>query len=203
MLDEYCYKYDCITDPYTYPGSTVLRNRYNIRDSLVLAKVERRITEAQLVLLEKQEPPIGHFDLKHLQALHKFLFGNIYDWAGEIRSAGFISKGNTIFCHSDFIVPYAKSLFSRMIKEDFKRMSKEQCAKRMAFYLSEVNALHPFREGNGRTTRLFFEIFAKANGWNLCIAAIPHDEFVEAMIESMNGSLEKLEIIIAKVICRE
>ena len=145
------------------------------------------MTEAQIVLLENQDPPRGNFDLKHLQALHKFLFGNIYDWAGEIRTAGFISKGKSVFCHSDFIVPYAQSLFSRMHREDFRKMTREQCAKRMAFYLSEVNALHPFREGNGRTTRLFFEIFAKTNGWDLCFAAIPHDEFVEAMIESMSG----------------
>ena len=89
-----------------------------------------------------------------------------------------------------------------MHREDFKGMTKEQCAKRMAFYLSEVNALliHPFREGNGRTTRLFFDSFAKANGWNLGIAQILHDEFVAAMIESMNSSLERLEDAIGKVL---
>ena len=74
-----------------------------------------------------------------------------------------------------------------MHREDFKGMTKEQCAKRMAFYLSEVNALliHPFRE---------------ENGWNLGIAQIPHDEFVAAMIESMNSSLERLEDAIGKVL---
>ena len=202
MLDEYTYKYDCIIDPYTYSGSKVLRNRLNIRNSEALSKVERRTTEARLILLDTQDPPSGQFDLKHLQALHKFLFGSVYDWAGQIRTAGFISKGKSIFCHSDFIVPYAQSLFSRMHKEDFRRMTKEQCAKRMAFYLSEVNALHPFREGNGRTTRLFFEIFAQANGWKIGISSIPHDVFVEAMIESMNGSLEKLETSIETVLTR-
>lgn len=60
--------------------------------------------------------------------------------------------------------------------------------------------IHPFREGNGRTTRLFFDGFAKANGWNLGIAQIPHDEFVAAMIESMNSSLERLEDAIGKVL---
>ena len=87
-----------------------------------------------------------------------------------------------------------------MHREDFKGMTTEQCAKRMAFYLSEVNALHPFREGNGRTTRLFFDSFAKVNGWDLGIAQIPHDEFVAAMIESMNSSLERLEDAIGKVL---
>lgn len=178
MQDEYDYKYDCMIDPYTYPKTSVLRNKFDIRDSAVLSKVERRITEAKVVLLETHRLPGGHFDLKHLQALHKYLFDDIYDWAGEIRSAGFISKGQSIFCHSDFIVPYSQSLFSRMHREDFKDMTKEQCAKRMAFYLSEVNAIHPFREGNGRVTRLFFASFAKANGWDLCMAQIHHEEFV-------------------------
>lgn len=68
----------------------------------------------------------------------KYLFGDIYDWAGEIRSAGFISKGQSIFCHSDFIVPYAQSLFSWMHREDFKGMTTEQCAKRMAFFERRV-----------------------------------------------------------------
>ena len=200
MRDEYDYKYDSITDPYTYPDSTVLRNKLNIRDSDILNKVERRITEAKLVLLETNQIPKGHFDLNHLQAMHKYLFGDIYEWAGEIRSAGFISKGKSIFCHSDFIVPYAQSLFNRMHQENFKSMSHEACAKRMAFYLSEVNAIHPFREGNGRTTRLFFESFAKANGWNLCISQIPHQIFVEGMIESMSGPLDKLENALAQVL---
>ena len=200
MHVEYTYKYDCIVDPYTYSGTAILRNKFNIRDSSVLSKVERRITEAKLVLLQTRQLPRGHYDLKHLQAMHKYLFGDIYDWAGEIRSAGFISKGQSIFCHSDFIVPYAQSLFSWMHREDFKGMTTEQCAKRMAFYLSEVNALHPFREGNGRTTRLFFDSFAKVNGWDLGIAQIPHDEFVAAMIESMNSSLERLEDAIGKVL---
>lgn len=122
---EYNYKYDCIVDPYTYSGTAILRNKFNIRDSSVLSKVERRITEAKLVLLQTRQLPRGHYDLKHLQAMHKYLCGDIYDWAGEIRSAGFISKGQSIFCHSDFIVPYAQSLFSRMHREDFKGMTKE------------------------------------------------------------------------------
>ena len=64
----------------------------------------------------------------------------------------------------------------------------------------EMNIAHPFREGNGRTTRLFFDSFAKVNGWDLGIAQIPHDEFVAAMIESMNSSLERLEDAIGKVL---
>ena len=87
MHVEYNYKYDCIVDPYTYSGTAILRNKFNIRDSSVLSKVERRITEAKLVLLQTRQLPRGHYDLKHLQAMHKYLFGDIYDWAGEIREA--------------------------------------------------------------------------------------------------------------------
>lgn len=74
MHVDYNYKYDCIVDPYTYPGTAILRNKFNIRDSSVLSKVERRITEAKLVLLQTYQLPRGHYDLKHLQAVHKYLF---------------------------------------------------------------------------------------------------------------------------------
>ena len=66
MHVEYNYKYDCIVDPYTYSGTAILRNKFNIRDSSVLSKVERRITEAKLVLLQTRQLPRGHYDLRKL-----------------------------------------------------------------------------------------------------------------------------------------
>lgn len=86
MHVEYNYKYDCIVDPYTYSGTAILRNKFNIRDSSVLSKVERRITEAKLVLLQTRQLPRGHYDLKHLQAMHKYLFGDIYPKSRSKRS---------------------------------------------------------------------------------------------------------------------
>lgn len=96
MHVEYNYKYDCIVDPYTYSGTAILRNKFNIRDSSVLSKVERRITEAKLVLLQTRQLPRGHYDLKHLQAMHKYLYlrlggGNQISWLHQQGSVHLLS----------------------------------------------------------------------------------------------------------------
>ena len=82
-------------------------------------------------------------------------------------------------------------------------MSVKQCAEKMAYYLSEVNALHPFREGNGRATRLFFETLADKHGWDLAFVRISQEALVEAMIESMNGSLVPLSRLLEKCLTRQ
>ena len=95
------------------------------------------------------------------------------------------------------IESYARGIFSKMQRENFSEMEVKQCACRLAYYLSEVNALHPFREGNGRSTRLFFQIFADKHGWTLSFEKISHVTLVEAMIESMNG--DKIRTTFPKV----
>ena len=198
MLDEYDYKYDCEEDPYTYPGTRVLINKFDIRDPRTLAELERQITEVRILAPEEFGLPKGKFDLKHLQAFHKYLFEDIYDWAGSIRQHGFLSKGNSIFCSAEFIIPYANTIFKKMHAENFRDMGEEMFAERIAYYLSEVNAIHPFREGNGRATRLFFEAFARENGWKLALHHIPHDALVDAMIRSMAGPTDALAELIKK-----
>ena len=204
MSDEYDYKYDCLQDPYVYPGTTVLRNKFDIRDQELLSTLERRISETKILMQNRIDSEFskGGFDLRHLQAIHKYLFGEIYNWAGEIRTAGFMSKGQSIFCFAPMIESYANAIFSKMNRENFSQMDARQCAEKLAFYLSEVNALHPFREGNGRAARLFFEAFADKHGWELSLHKMPPGELVSAMIESMNGSLAPLSQLLEKYLKR-
>lgn len=204
MSDQYDYEYDSLNDPYVYPGTTVLRNKLGIRQQDILSDLERQITETKILMLGRGDLaiPKGNFDLRHLQAVHKYLFGEIYDWAGEIRQQGFISKGQSVFCYAPLINSYARGIFGKMQQENFSQVDVKECAQRLAYYLSEVNALHPFREGNGRATRLFFEMFAVNHGWNLVFKRVPHEAFVQAMIESMNGSLVPLSELLEKCLSR-
>lgn len=101
------------------------------------------------------------------------------------------------------IESYACEIFGKMQRENFSEMDVKRCACRLAYYLSEVNALHPFREGNGRSTRLFFQIYADKHGWNLSYEKISHVALVEAMIESMNGSLDPLSELLEKCLSRQ
>lgn len=199
--DEYDYKYDALEDPYVYPGTRILRNKFGIKHQDLLSELESQITDSKFVKSKQSDDdiPTGNFDLKHLQAVHKYLFGELYDWAGEIRQQGFINKGQ---CCAPMIESYARGIFSKMQQENFAEMDVKQCACKLAYYLSEVNELHPFREGHGRSTRLFFQIFADKHRWNLSFEKISHVALVEAMIESMNGSVVPLSELLEKCLSR-
>lgn len=204
MTDAEDYKYDCKADPYVYPGTSILKNKFDLKDQKLLSTLERQITQTKVLLLSRANSKIlnGDFNLKHLCEIHKYLFGDIYDWAGEIRKDGFICKGESIFCYAPLIESYADSIFSKMRLDPFSKMSRSECAQKMAYYLSEVNALHPFREGNGRATRLFFEALAFKHGWQLSLFKIPHKKLQKAMIDSMNKSVAPLSELLMLYISR-
>lgn len=184
----YDYHYDDSRDPFVYPGTQTLINKFGLRDFDELSLVERQITGAAYAKLE-QFPIDGNFDLEHLQAIHKALFSEIYDWAGQIREKGFISKGNSLFCAAEYILPYSQELFSKLHKERLLvGLNRTEFIGRVAFYIAEINALHPFREGNGRTQRIFANQLAKQAGWNLNFVSISPDVLCNAYIESMTNS---------------
>ena len=85
-------------DPYVYPGTSILRNRLGITDPEFLDKQERSL----VVLRVRRGVPRGNFDLTHLRAIHRHLFQDIYDWAGELRTVE-ISKGAQQFQFRQFI----------------------------------------------------------------------------------------------------
>jgi cell filamentation protein len=155
-----------------------LKNKLDIRDSEKLAEAERRITA--LNILEIIDFPVkGNFDLKHLQAIHKRIFQEIYSWAGALRTVN-ISKGNA-FCMSEHIVSFADDLFGKLSKERYLiEAGKNTIPERLAFYLGEINVLHPFREGNGRAQRVFIEYLAESLGYHLDFSQVTDNEMIEA-----------------------
>lgn len=182
---EYDYEWD---KEYCYPGSHVLINKLNIKDSEKLSVAEKEITSLKLAYIKKN-PITGNFDLRHLQSIHKFLFEDIYPWAGELRHVN-ISKGNQ-FCLWQNIEEYADSIFGELKKESYL-ISSENIAHRLAYYLSEINVLHPFREGNGRTQRLFIEYLADNAGYHVDFSDVTPREMIVASAESFACDYEKI-----------
>ncbi len=136
-------------DHYLDPETGVLRNRLGITDESELEKAEASFVAWRSYELS-QKPIAGHFDLAHLQAIHRHLFGDVYDWAGEIRTID-LSKGNSYFANHARIVGAASPIFEKLAKEQsLKGLDTAAFSERAAYYLGEINALHPFREGNGR-----------------------------------------------------
>lgn len=151
--------YDVGSDPYLDPGTGILRNLLGIATQDELEKAEADVS--YIVLIGPPDSTIpGNFDLLHLQAVHKALFGSLYEWAGELRTVE-LSKGHTRFAHVPYIADSARRLFRELHSENLLRdLGEARFIERPAYYYSEINVLHPFREGNGRTQRAFFTLLA-------------------------------------------
>lgn len=185
--------------PYVYEDSNVLINKFDLRDYDELSALERTITGVSIARLEA-EPIGGDFDLEHLKAIHKAIFGELYGWAGQARQQGFISKGQTLFCAAEYIEPYAADLFAKLHGENLLQdLAREDFARRMAFYASEINAIHPFREGNGRTQRVFMNQLARQAGWELNLRSSAPDVLREAFIAAMSDESQLAALLTSSI----
>jgi cell filamentation protein len=183
--------YDSDNDPYLDSKFGVLKNRLGIVDPNKLEEAEAIITTPAIALL-KEEPILGDFDLKHLQAIHKQLFSPLYTWAGELRRV-VLTKGSTQFANPDFIEQAAKELFHNLQSENLLLdLDDDTYLKHFAHYYSEVNILHPFREGNGRTQRAFFSLLADQSQKEVAWDRMNPEENLEASIAAYNGDESKL-----------
>lgn len=181
MNNNYDYSYEG-DNRYCYPCSNVLINKLNIEDAENLRIAEREITSLRIANA-KINVIQGDFDLLHLRRIHKYIFGDIYEWAGELRCVN-VAKGN-LFCNYQFIEPSAHSLFQKLKKENYlKDATKDEIPLRLALYLCEINALHPFREGNGRAQRLFIEYLAENAGYRVDFSQVTNKQMIEASATS-------------------
>src|SRR5215510_10542970 len=133
--------------------------------------------------------------------IHKIIFSDIYEWAGKIRQGDFFSKGSSIFCRGQYINESAIEIFSNLLKENnLCGLNKNNFIERIAFYMGEVNALHPFREGNGRTLREYFrQLFLNAN-YILDFSKTDNKNLLLADIEAFNGKYDMLIKILEEAI---
>src|ERR1044071_3119294 len=137
-------------DPYVYPGTSVLKNLAGITNPTRLAQFEAFSTANRISELIF-EPIPGAFDIAHLRSIHRHIFQDVYPWAGEFRAIDMRKEGEFWFCRRDFVESSLADLFARLKAEDhLKRASVQSFGNRAGYYLSELNAIHPFREGNGR-----------------------------------------------------
>lgn len=202
MMHDYSYSYQWDRE-YCYPDSNVLINKLNIQDADALHTAEREITSLRLAAA-KMQPIKGQFDLKHLQKIHGYVFGDVYEWAGKLRHVD-IAKGNQ-FCLAMNLDTYGSNLFRKLEQENYLINSKENVSRRLAYYLSEINVLHPFREGNGRTQRLFIEYLASAAGYRVDFSQVNAEGMIIASADSfacdydsINRMFERITTPISKV----
>jgi cell filamentation protein len=191
-------RYDA-DDVYCIPGTAVLKNKAGITGQDQLDEYEGDFTAIRLLELT-QNPVEGFFDLAHLCKIHQYLFQDVYEWAGEVRSVDII-RGESRFCNVRHIQSYSNTVFSAIAAEKFLvNLEPKVFANRLAHYLSEINAIHPFREGNGRVQRLFFSQLAEHAGYTLDYSALDQSELYPVMQESFLGNIQPLADLIFKII---
>ena len=172
-------------DPYVYPGTDVLRNMRGIRDGGELDDFEARLTFLRSLQLASK-PIAGEYDLTHLRAFHRYLFVGLYEWAGELRTA--VLAKTDLFCLPEHIESYGAEIFGKLAEEDRLRgLDRESFTDRLAHYLGDVNALHPFRDGNGRAQRAFFAQLASDAGYRLDWQLVEPRRNTDASVAAMQG----------------
>ncbi len=171
------------SDPYTYPGTDVLRNILDIHDSQQLAAFEANATASRLIELDEQ-PLVGRFDVAHLRSIHRHIFQDVYRWAGEFRTVN-ISKGGHLFGVAIFIAPALQEVLLKLSEEGhLKGLDAGSFATRAGYYLGEINAIHPFRDGNGRTQREFVRELAIQAGFVIDWCRVTREHMTAASLES-------------------
>lgn len=191
------------SDHYCYASSDVLRNLFDLRNEADLARAEAKITVLRLNQLQKS-PVAGKFDLEHLQEIHRRIFRDVYPWAGELRTVS-ISKGDSLFCRHEFVADEGRRIFSQLRQENVLRsLPQGKFCERLAYYFGEINALHPFREGNGRTQRVMLNAIAKQAGYEIDFRGITREMMIsisrEAQVGWLTSTIESFESAISPVI---
>ena len=169
---------------YCYPNSDVLINKLNIKDKRELFQAEVSLTSIRL--RELQENPIkGNFDFKHLKDIHSYIFQDLYEWAGQERTVE-IGKGN-LFCTVACIPDYSRSVFDKYFTQCYAaKDSFEDFTRVLADNYGDLNALHPFREGNGRAQREFARSVCRKCGYDFELSGTTHKKMLEASKLSFN-----------------
>lgn len=171
-----------------YEGTTVLINKFGIKDDAKLDMVERDITSA-LIAKAYIEIPFEDVDFDFYKNLHYYVFSDIYEWAGKIRNVDMSKKG-TRFCTPEKIETRGRAIFEYLSKKSyFTALADEEFVKEFTELYCRLNYLHPFREGNGRVQRLFLSMLLKNMEKSIDFSKIDTDLLMIATIKAVSGDV--------------
>jgi cell filamentation protein len=179
-------------DPYCFPGTRTLINRLGLTDPGKLDQAERRLVANRF----SEGAPTGRFDLKHLRAIHRHLFQDVYDWAGDIRTLE-ISKGGSQFMFCKFIETGMADVHRRVVESRFlQALSVDSFAAKAGEIIGDINHIHPFREGNGRTQMTYLQQLGEQAGHRIDIRRIHRERWYAA---SRDAHLGKFNLMAAQI----
>ena len=182
-----------------YPDTTVLVNKLNIKEQELLNEAEAILVTSCSVKAEK-ELAFADVDFGFYKRLHKLIFGDLYDWAGTVRTIN-ISKKGTVFCGHSELEQLGRLKFERLKAQDYLRgMEYGEFVSEVTELYHELNMLHPFREGNGRTLRLFITLLVRNADRDIDFSACDGDLLAIATIRAAQGDTSMLREVFAQII---
>jgi cell filamentation protein len=177
-----------LSDPYVDPATGVLRNRLAITDADQLARAEAHLAFHAEIRLYAAGTTFRRYDLPALKAVHRQLFADVYDWAGELRTVD-LAKGASTFARARHLRPAAEQVFRRLARDgQLRDLDRPRFARAAGRLLADLNALHPFREGNGRAQRAFMQLLARDAGYQLRWGDVDPSENVAVSTAAMSDS---------------
>ena len=191
--------YDAINSKYTYPNSCVIRNKLGIKSEKKLEDYERQMVSFKLATIRKHDMPEG-FNANRLKYIHKYLFCDIYDFAGKYREEN-ITKDNFMFAQFEYIEENINNILDKLQVNDLINSTFEEKIKSISYYMTELNVLHPFREGNGRTIREFIRQLLQAINLEIDFSKINYEEIIRVSKIAVIDDTEQVELLKKSIKC--
>jgi cell filamentation protein len=183
-------------DPYVYPGTQVLRNRFGIKDNATLQRFERELVQQRI----EEGAPLGSFDLSHLCAIHRHLFQDVYDWAGKPRTIE-IAKGSSHFLPASRIEMGMADVHRQLAAASYhQNLSRPRFAAAAAHTIGDLNYVHPFREGNGRTQLEYLRQLGAQAGHALDLSRLRPGPWIAASKAAHEGDYDPMRREIARTL---
>jgi cell filamentation protein len=194
-------------DPYVDPSAGILRNLVSARTQAELDQIEADLVQARTINLPNQKIR-RTADLQELRAIHRYLFADIYDWAGHLRTVDIRKNvaGSTYFVPVTLIERAASFVAAELEADNYLRgMSRDHFISRLAHHYDQLNYIHPFREGNGRTQRLFWDRVSLAAGWRLSWLSVTgetndHASRVAAETQDLSPLMAMFDEVVAPLV---
>lgn len=201
-----------MADPYLYADTPILKNKLDIRDEKVLDLVEAEQSRANMMLL--YERGFSDFTPAGLCEIHRFLFGDIYDWAGEYRIINIEKRekllaGRSVWYSNDEDIPQdLTNAFQELLSQDWPQFSRQEFVRHLTTCFPKIWQVHPFREGNTRTAVMLMTFFVEHHGFYMdqellaVSSGYVRDSLVMASLDQFS-EYEHLERILLDAVCDE
>lgn len=185
--------YDAVNSKYTYKGTDILKNKLGIKDEKLLEEYETRIVAFRIATINSTKLPKGYTP-ERLKFIHKYLFGEVFEFAGQYREEN-ITKDNFRFSEYEYIEDNIKRIFSSINIDEMKKMPFNEFVKKISYIMTELNVLHPFREGNGRTIRELVREICFDCGYAIDWYEVNHDDILRVAKLAVFDETEQIKLL--------